>query len=205
LPQDPNPKIDKGLAKILNCSEEARKNNKTWGSMNSVNMSTMKKKLGHGQVRRNTAGGKDASLAKFTKAEGKGAAWFKASFYIGAQVSILRHADFPGAAGPATNPTASACSSARPAPTTPPHPATTSKAKARPKPQPTAPEASSTPLPKFVSSAFRAPGATRISGTVAPAPKARPRHVVLHTYSVGVEHLLEGQFVCLDFHLVSIF
>ena len=173
--------------------------------MNSVNMSTMKKKLGHGQVRRNTAGGKDASLAKRTKAEGKGAAWFKASYYIGAQVSILRHADFPGAAGPATNPTTSACFSARPAPTTPPHPATTSKAKARPKPQPTAPEASSTPLPKFISSAWRSPAAPGFFLHGAPAPKARPRHVVLHTYSVGVEHLLEGQFALIFIYLVSFF
>jgi len=45
LPQHEDPKIDKGLAKIQNCSEEELRDCKTWGSMNMENMTSMRKNL----------------------------------------------------------------------------------------------------------------------------------------------------------------
>jgi hypothetical protein len=45
LPQHEDPKIDKGLAKIQNCSEEELRDNQTWGGMYLDNTTIMKKNL----------------------------------------------------------------------------------------------------------------------------------------------------------------
>ena len=196
LPQHENPKIDKGVAKIQNCSKEELRD--SWGGMNMENMRSMRKKLNSGQVRRNISAGKDSHSAIKSKEQKTAATWFRNSLLVGARVGFLvaktKQSNIPnqGAAGPATatiRPT-SASSSSRPVPTTPPYAETKSKAAARPPARPVAPAASSTPLPKFIA----APPPTYASGS-APTPKARPRPprpVTLHTYSVGVNYLLEG-------------
>ena len=190
LPQHEDPKIDKGLAKIQNCSEEELRDNQTWGGMYLDNTTIMKKKLTSGQVRRNINAGKDSHSAIKSKENKTAATWFQNSLTVGAQFGffVRKRNDIPneGAAGPTTatvRPT-SASSSSRPVPTTPPRAETKSKAAARSPARPAAPAASSTPLPKFITAGS------------ASAPKARPcpRPVVLYTYSVGVNHLLEGQF-----------
>jgi hypothetical protein len=234
--------MDKGEAKIQNCSEEALKLNKTWGSMNAQNKTTMKNKLVAGQVRRNVRGPKDAQACISSKAHGQATVFFKQSCLLGSSVLIFqqRRSDIPhqakmpppglGAAGPAARTTTSASSHGKAASTTPPicghgtnilqrrcqacmdycdrvdakvqapanpQPFVPSQSYAQPASKaaarPAAPAPSCTPLPKFVSLSSWTPAFLRAAEPATLAPKAKARSVVLHTYSVGLEHLLEGQ------------
>ena len=194
LPNSANPKEDKGYAKIANCSDTST----SWGKMNGQNMTTVKSKLNSGQICRNIVGRKDAARAAEERKKGKAAGTaFCTNQQVGAQVSIWKpkKADFPE---DYDRPTSSAAGPAQP--TQPPASFSSADAAAPRKVAPAVPKANilepaffasglgRSPAPK----AAQAPPPTTTRGRI---PKARTEPatpIVLHTYSLGLASLMDG-------------
>ena len=194
LPNSSERSEDKSSAKIANCSVKDKELN--WGQMNDCNIKRMKEKLKSGRVCRNIEGRKDSSRAMEERQKGKAAASaFCQNQEVGSMVCIWNHrnahvsANNNGAARPAQQ-TSPPASSSNPASATPSKAAPAKPAAKVPEPEKFASGLGRSPIPKA------APSTTTSRDTTAnlvPRAKPQPRTpVVLHVYSVGLAHLLEG-------------